>query len=126
MDRITTRLFQVNLASLKPWLVTFAIIWLLGTLGLGWIVKSFLILILLLAIAPIALVFGVSWWWQKSLVTDKCPVCSYEFTGFKASSFACPSCGEPLQIAKDSFERLTPPDTIDVRAIEVPVEQIEE
>jgi amino acid transporter len=126
VNQNATKLFHVNLSGLKPWLIAIGIFWLLGTIGLGWLVKSFLVLTIVLLIAPVIIFFGVSWWWQNNLVADKCPVCSYEFTGFKTNSFQCPNCGEPLQITKNHFQRLTPPDTIDIQAIEVPVETLEE
>jgi transcription initiation factor IIE alpha subunit len=50
----------------------------------------------------------------------------YEFTGFKNTEFNCPSCGEALQVEAAGFTRITPPGTIDIDAIEVSVQSIEE
>ena len=99
---------------------------LLSSLGLGWVINGFLILLALLFILPVMAFWGFQWWLRRKLVQDKCPVCSYEFTGFKDTEFRCPSCGEALIVQGDSFSRITPPGTIDVDAVEVAVKQIEE
>jgi hypothetical protein len=118
--------WQFNLAGIRFWLVLFAVIWLLGSIGLGWIVKSVFILLGLLILAPIIGFWGFRWWLKRNLVVDQCPVCSYESAGINGTQMRCPSCGEPLQIEKGQFQRITPPGTVDVQAIDVSVKQIEE
>lgn len=108
-------------------LLTLLLIGLLfGSIGLGWLVNGVLIFLAVLAILPAIGWWGFKWWLQRSLVVDKCPVCSFEFTGFRGTQCNCPNCGEPLKIESGSFQRLTPPGTIDVEAIEVPLKQIED
>ncbi|HEY9625735.1 MAG: hypothetical protein HY785_02760 [Oscillatoriophycideae cyanobacterium NC_groundwater_1537_Pr4_S-0.65um_50_18] len=126
MNPNSYRGWQFNLAGIRFWLVLFAVIWLLGSIGLGWIVKSVFILLGLLILAPIIGFWGFRWWLKRNLVVDQCPVCSYESAGINGTQMRCPSCGEPLQIEKGQFQRITPPGTVDVQAIDVSVKQIEE
>lgn len=126
MNPNSFRSLQFNLAGVRFWLTLLAVVWLLGTLGLGWLVKSFVILLLLLLVAPVIAFLGFRWWLQRNLVEDQCPVCQYEFTGLNNAQLRCPSCGEPLQVAQGRFRRLTPPGTVDVEAVEVSARQIED
>jgi predicted RNA-binding Zn-ribbon protein involved in translation (DUF1610 family) len=96
------------------------------SMGLSWVINGFIILVALLLIAPAISFWGFQWWLRRKLVQAQCPVCSYEFTGFKNTEFNCPSCGETLQVEVDRFSRMTPPGTIDVDAVEVSVQTIEE
>ncbi len=98
---------------------------LLASVGLGWIVKSFLVFIAILAILPVIAIWGLRWWLKQNLVESACPVCQYEFTGFKNADCRCPSCGEALQVEGNTFKRITLPGTIDVEAIEVSAKQLE-
>ncbi|AFY54932.1 hypothetical protein Riv7116_2417 [Rivularia sp. PCC 7116] len=118
--------FQSNLSHLRPWLTLFAIVWLLGTFGLGWLVNSLLIILGLLFIAPIVAFFGFRWWLQRSLIVDNCPVCSAQITGLNNTQLQCPSCGEKLLIQNRTLQRFTPEGTIDVTAVEVPAKSLEE
>nr|WP_242030468.1 MULTISPECIES: hypothetical protein [unclassified Coleofasciculus] len=102
------------------------IIWLLGSIGLGWLVKSFLILIGLILVAPVLAFLGFRWWLQRNLIADQCPVCSYEFTALNRTECQCPNCGESLKIEQGHFNRLTPPGTIDVEAVEVSARSLED
>ena len=120
------KLFQYNTSGLGCWLTAILVAFLLGSIGLGWIVNGFLILIAFLVISPLLAFWGLQWWLNRNLVQDRCPVCSYEFTGFKNSEFRCPSCSEPLKVEAGHFHRITPPGTIDVEAVEVSVQKIEE
>lgn len=124
MNANTSKLLQLTLSGLGNWLILIAIALLLGAAGLGWIVKSIVIFLGLLLIAPFIAVFGLRWWLSRNLVQDSCPVCSYEFAGLVQSQMQCPNCGEPLQVQDGKFTRLTPPGTIDVDAIDVSVQQI--
>lgn len=121
----TSKLLQLTLSSFGNWLTLIAIAILLGAVGLGWIVKSFLIFLGLLAIAPLIAFFVLRWWVSRKVIQDSCPVCSYEFAAFAQSQLQCPNCGEPLEIHNRQFIRLTPPGTIDVDAIEVSANNID-
>lgn len=117
---------QFTLANLARWLGIFAVIWLLGAVGLGWLVNSFLILFGLLLLAPAIAFVAFRWWLQRNLVQDQCPVCRYEFTGLNKTELRCPNCGEPLKIETGHFQRLTPPGTIEVQAVEVQSQRLED
>jgi predicted RNA-binding Zn-ribbon protein involved in translation (DUF1610 family) len=118
--------FPINFSQLARWLTILAVIWLLGSLGLGWLVNSFLILVGLLLLTPVLAFAGFRWWLQRNLVQDQCPVCRHEFTGLNQTQLKCPNCGEPLKVEQSQFNRLTPPGTIDVQAVEVPSKSVEE
>ncbi|MBE9107773.1 hypothetical protein IQ229_23430 [Nostoc cf. edaphicum LEGE 07299] len=118
--------FQLNLLNLRPWLTLLAVICLLASVGLGWLVNSLLIIFGLLLLAPIAAFFGFRWWLQRNLVADQCPVCGYEFTGLNNTQLQCPNCQELLLVQNSHFQRFTPEGTIDVTAVEVPAKSLEE
>jgi len=118
--------FQLNLLNLRPWLTLLAVVWLLASVGLGWLVNSLLIIFGLLLLAPIVAFFGFRWWLQRNLIADQCPVCGYEFTGLNNSQLQCPNCGESLLVQNSNFQRLTPEGTIDVKAVEVPAQSLED
>lgn len=126
MNNRFDRLLQDNNSGLGCWTSLFLLILLLTSVGLGWVINGFLILLGLLFIVPVVAFWGFQWWLQRKLVQDNCPVCDYEFTGFKNTEFRCPSCGEPLQVKENQFSRLTPPGTIDVEAVEVKVQQLDD
>ena len=119
MNQGNPKLWSFNLSDFSSVLVPLLIIWLLGSIGLGWLVNSFLILMGLLLISPVIAVFVLRWWVSRNVIADQCPVCSYEFTGLKQTQFQCPNCGETLKIESRKFQRVTPPGTIDVQAVEV-------
>ena len=121
-----TRLIRYNTSGISCWLTLILVAFLLGSIGLGWVVNGFLILVALLIITPVLALVGLQWWLKRNLVQDQCPVCSYEFTGFNNTEFRCPNCSEPLKVEVGHFSRITPPGTIDVDAIDVSVQQIEE
>lgn len=121
MNQDTLKNFQMGLAEVSRFLLPFAVLWLLGSIGLGWLVKSFFILIGLLFLTPVLAFFGFRWWLQRNLVQAACPVCSHEFMGLNRAEFSCPSCGEALRAEQGVFTRVTPPGTIDVSAVEVTV-----
>ncbi|MGV2828830.1 hypothetical protein [Myxosarcina sp. GI1(2024)] len=120
------QIFQYNTSGLGCWLSLILIAFLLASVGLGWVVNGFLIFLTFLLVSPVLAFWGFRWWLKRKLVQDRCPVCSYEFTGFKNTEFRCPSCGEALQVKSDHFSRITPPGTIDVKAVEISAQQIEE
>ncbi|MDL5055183.1 hypothetical protein QQ056_16750 [Oscillatoria laete-virens NRMC-F 0139] len=117
---------QLNLSGLSTWLIVLGIAWLLGAIGLGWLVQSVLILFAFILIAPVIGFLGFRWWLQRNLILDDCPVCNHEFTALNKTQCRCPNCGEPIQVAQGKFNRLTPAGTIDIDAVEVAVKQIEE
>lgn len=116
----------INYPALQNWVILLAVIWLLSLIGLGWLVKSFLILIGILLLTPVLLIGGFYWWLKRKIVQDACPVCSFEFIGLNNSQTQCPNCGEALQVSDRHFLRLTPPGTIDVQAVEVSAQVLED
>lgn len=122
---ISTNLWR-SLSIVRPWLTVFFVVWLLGFIGLGWLIKSFLVLVALILLTPIAAFLALRWWLQRNLVQDQCPVCSYEFVGLNQTQTHCPNCNEPIQIEDQHFQRLTPPGTIDIQAVEVASQVIED
>ena len=125
MNQGTSKI-SLNLSGISNWLIILGIAWLLGSIGLGWVVKSILILISLLLLAPAIAFFGLRWWLNRNLIQDSCPVCSYEFPALNQTQCQCPNCGEPLKIEEGHFKRMTPPGTIDVTAVEVSARQLED
>jgi predicted RNA-binding Zn-ribbon protein involved in translation (DUF1610 family) len=120
------QLIQYNIPGIGCWLTIILFGLLLGSIGLGGIVNGFLILLGLLLVIPVITIWVVQWWLRRNLVQSECPVCRYEFTGFKNTKFSCPNCGEPLQVISGKFSRIMPPGTIDVNAVEVTSTAIEE
>ena len=120
------KLLQINTSGLGCWASIILTIFVLTSVGLGWVINGFIILIALVFIAPVIGFWGLQWWLKRKLIQAQCPVCSYEFTGFKNTEFNCPSCGEALQVEAEQFSRITPPGTIDVDAVEVSVKKIED
>lgn len=118
--------FLIQLPTVRFWLTLLIIVWFIGFVGVGWLIKSFLVLLGLVILTPIAIFVGARWWLSRNLVQDSCPTCSYEFAGLNRTQMVCPSCGETVKIADKQFQRLTPPGTIDVQAIEVTAQTIEE
>ncbi|MEG4318815.1 MULTISPECIES: hypothetical protein [unclassified Microcoleus] len=118
---------SLNLPRISNWLILLGIACVLVSIGLGWVVKSLLIVVGLLLLTPVVGFFVLQWWLKRNLIEDKCPVCQYEFTALNQTQFQCANCGEPLKIEEGHFSRLTPPGTIDVTAVEVSsVQQLED
>ena len=126
MNQGSPKLFQFNLSGMSNWLILLGIAWLLGSIGLGWVVNSILIVMAFLLITPVIGFIGLRWWLQRNLIQAECPVCHYEFTALNQTQCQCPNCSEPLKVEQGHFNRLTPPGTIDVTAVEVPVKQLED
>jgi hypothetical protein len=116
-------LFQINLPRFQSWLTIGAICLILGSLGLGGLIKSALILVGLAIITPVVGFLGFFWWLRRNIVAAECPVCSYSLQGMEGSEIQCANCGEVLKVSQGKIGRDTPPDTIDVIAIEVIGEQ---
>lgn len=115
----------INNSGLGCWLTLLLMGLLLGSVGLGWVVNGFLILLGLLFILPAIGLLVARWWLKRRIVSDSCPVCQYQMTGFSGSQSQCPSCGEILEVEGGKFKRYTPPGTIDVDAIDVSVKELE-
>jgi hypothetical protein len=116
---------QMGMASLSRLLFPLFLIWVLGAIGLGWLVKSLLFLFGLILVAPILAFLGFRWWLKRNLVQSQCPVCNFEFVGLNKTEFQCPNCGEPLRVENGRFDRLVPSGTIDVSATEIDVSATE-
>lgn len=126
MNQNSFRNLQLNLSALRFWFTLLVIIWLLSSIGLGWLVKASFVVLGFLIIAPVVAFLVFRWWLRRNLVMSQCPVCSYELAGINGTQLRCPSCSEPLKVEKGHFSRLTPPGTVDVEAIDVSVKQIED
>ncbi|MCZ0903311.1 hypothetical protein ON021_25795, partial [Microcoleus sp. HI-ES] len=59
----------------------------LVSIGLGWIVKSVLILVAFLLLTPVVAFVALQWWLKRNLIEDNCPVCQYEFTALNQTQF---------------------------------------
>jgi hypothetical protein len=121
-----SKIFQLTISNIRNWLIFLAVVWFLGSVGLGWLINSILILFGFIVITPIVAFIGLRWWLNRNVITDKCPICSHEFTALNQTQCQCPSCGEPLKVEGGHFNRLTPPGTIDVSAVEVNGQKIED
>lgn len=124
-DRFS-KLLQSKPSNLGCWVSIILTLFVLSSIGLGWVINGFIFLIVLLLGFPIIAFGGFQWWLKQKLIQDQCPSCSYEFTGFKNTEFNCPNCGEALRVEAESFSRITPPGTIDVDAVEISAKVIEE
>ncbi|MCL2926612.1 MAG: hypothetical protein O4861_11250 [Trichodesmium sp. St16_bin4-tuft] len=126
MNQGNSKIFQLTISNIRNWLIFLAVVWFLGSVGLGWLINSILILFGFIVITPIVAFIGLRWWLNRNVITDKCPICSHEFTALNQTQCQCPSCGEPLKVEGGHFNRLTPPGTIDVSAVEVNGQKIED
>ncbi len=110
---------QINLSGLGCWVTAIAVIWLLGSVGLGWIVKSIFVLVGLILVAPVIGFFLFRWWLSRNLIEADCPVCKTPLAGLNQTQMTCPACSTPLQVTRDGFQRFTPAGTVEVSAVEV-------
>ncbi|NER83731.1 MAG: hypothetical protein F6K42_30145 [Leptolyngbya sp. SIO1D8] len=111
--------YQINFSGLGCWLTLIAVVWLLGAIGLGWLVKSLAFLFVFILVAPILAFIGFRWWLKRNLIQADCPVCQTSLTGLNKTQTVCPNCQTPLQATKDGFERFTPEGTVEVSAVDV-------
>ena len=58
MRSFDSQQIRLSFNALKPLIIAFLLIWLVGALGLGWLIKSFLFLMLFLMLAPVLLFIG--------------------------------------------------------------------
>jgi len=115
---------RFNLSGLGCWLTVLALIWLLGAVGLGWVVKSIAVIAVLVMLAPVLIFIGLRFWLKRNLIQADCPVCATSLTGIKGAETLCPNCGTPLKVAPEGFQRLGQDGTIDVDAVDVTVEVV--
>lgn len=113
-----SRNIQFNSSGLGCFLTFILIAGLLTSVGLGWLVNGFIILLLMIPVAIALGIFGFQWWLKRNIVEDACPVCSHRFTGLNNSIARCPSCGEVVQIVDKSFQRQTQAGTVDVAVVD--------
>lgn len=126
MDSNGFKQLRLNFSGIGCWLTLIAIAWLLGAIGLGWLVKSFLVLLVLLTLAPIVGFVLFRWWLQRNLVQGNCPVCSFSLTGLNNTESICPNCGTSVKAENGEFKRTTPEGTIDVDVVEVSADVLPE
>ena len=125
MNQNSLKNLQLGLADISRLLFPFFLIWLLGSIGLGWLVKSVLFLFGFLLIVPIVAFVGFQWWIKRNVVQSECPICTFESINLKGAEFRCPNCNEPLKAEDKRFVRLVPPGTIEVSAVEVDTSPVE-
>ncbi|NEQ45000.1 MAG: hypothetical protein F6K00_16135 [Leptolyngbya sp. SIOISBB] len=111
--------YQINFSGLGCWLTIIGVVWLLGAIGLGWIVKSIFALLVLILAAPVIGFFGFRWWLKRNLIEGNCPVCDTQLAGLKNAQTVCPNCRTQLQVTGDGFTRFTPEGTVEVNAVDV-------
>jgi hypothetical protein len=112
--------------GVKRLLWIFLILWVLGTLGLGGLVKSLFLVVALIALVPIVGLFALQWWLKRNLAAGACPVCNQAVQGINGSVLQCASCGETLDVNQGMFTRQAQAGTIDVQAVEVMAQIVEE
>lgn len=110
---------QLQLSGMGCWLTLALGFVLMTTDGIGWLLKSLLVLIVLLLLVPILLIVGAQFWLKRNLVEGACPSCTQPLTGFKPIPLTCPNCGVALQASNGTFVRATAEGTIDVDVINV-------
>lgn len=107
------------LSTMRSWLTFFLVIWLVGFIGLGWLLKSLLVLVGLILVTPVVLFVGLRWWLGRNLIQGACPSCGSEMTGFKNAQTTCPYCAQTVSIENSGMQRPSEPGTIDVQAVDV-------
>ena len=113
------KILSVNESGLGCLLTLVIASFVLGSIGLQWVINGVLIFIGLLIISPIIAILGFRWWVKKNVIEDQCPVCNYSFTGLNNSECRCPNCGELLKVENRKFIREIPSGTIEVKAVEI-------
>jgi endogenous inhibitor of DNA gyrase (YacG/DUF329 family) len=110
---------QINFSGIGCWLTLIVGAWLLGAVGLGWLIKSALVLIALILLTPILAFAGFRFWLRRNLIEGNCPVCSQPLTGIAPLQVPCPNCGTLIKATRAGFTRVTPEGTIDIQAVDV-------
>ncbi|MBD2426004.1 hypothetical protein [Phormidium sp. FACHB-1136] len=119
MNQPGFRQIQFNLSGLGCWLTLFGVIWLLGAVGLGWLIKSLAVIVVLILLIPVFAFVGLRFWLKRNLVQANCPVCTAPLTGLNKAATQCPNCGTVLTTTRDGFQRQTEAGTIDITAVDV-------
>jgi predicted RNA-binding Zn-ribbon protein involved in translation (DUF1610 family) len=109
----------INFSGIGFWLVTLAIILLLSSLGLGWLLKSIFVVLLILFLTPVIALIALRWWLKRNVIEDQCPSCEVSFLVVNNTQGQCPNCGERVTVKDRKFVRYSPPGTIDVDVVEV-------
>ena len=102
MNQNGFRQLQLNFSGLGCWLTLFVGLWLITTVGLGWILKSIAVLFLVSLILPVLLFIGIRFWLSRNWVQGSCPSCSQPLAGVKSMQLSCPSCGVRLDLIRRS------------------------
>lgn len=110
---------SIGLSALRSWFTVIVVFLLLGYIGLGWLLKSLLVLFGLILITPILLFVGLRWWLGRNLIQGTCPSCGNPLTGLKNMQTTCPFCTQAVAVENTQFQRPTEPGTIDVQAVDV-------
>jgi len=109
---------QLFLPNLNSVLFLILLAWALGTLGLGWLFKSILVVVAILLLLPIVAVVVAQWWVKKNVVTGACPSCGVELTGVNSMALVCPNCRDRIEVADGRFARYREPGTVDVDVVD--------
>ena len=116
---------QVRFPGLGCWLTIFGLVWLLGAIGLGTIVKLTFALVLFLVLAPVLAFAALQFWVKRNLVEGSCPVCDQPLSGLSNLQISCPSCGTALTVIEGQFTRQTTDGVIDIQAVDVQSNTVE-
>ncbi|WP_040656077.1 hypothetical protein [Rubidibacter lacunae] len=118
---------SASVSGFGCWLVLALFVLLLSAAGLGWLAKGVLVVVGLMLLLPALLFAGIQFWLRRQFVRDRCPVCTTEIVAWRNGTNRCPNCGESVCIGSDNrFQHATPPDTVDVSAVEVEPRQLDE
>lgn len=110
---------QFNLSGVGCWLTLILFVWLFGAVGLGWLIKSALVIGALIVLTPVLAFVAFRFWIKRNVIEGPCPVCSQPLTGISPLPVPCPNCGTNLKATRDGFERVSAEGTIDVQAVDV-------
>ena len=116
----------LNLPALRSWLALILVIWLLGFIGLGWLVKSLLVLMGLILLTPVMIFVALRWWLSRNLVQEACPSCGANLTGINNTQTRCYNCNQVIQVQNNHFQRPAQPGTIDVQAVDVSAQLLDD
>ncbi len=124
MNQPGFRQIQFNLSGLGCWLTLLGVIWLLGAVGLGWLIKSLAVIVVLILLIPVFAFVGLRFWLKRNLVQARCPVCTTPITGIRDAATQCPNCGTVLTATATGFQRQAEEGTIDITAVDVTVDAV--
>ncbi len=126
MNQFSQNVKIVNQSGWGCGLSVLGLVVLISLFGVKWIINSIAVLVVISVVAPVLGFLGLRWWLSRHLIESDCPSCHYPFTGFENQDCRCPNCGESLSVINGKFQRPTPPGTIDVDAVEVGVNVLED